>query len=202
MIASVLRLSREDFMSIRKANHNVFDTYTVHKIVYSLFPKQDGKTRSFLFCDKGGDVYGSRVFLILSKEQPVEPEIGDIESKVIPDDFLMQKYYSFEVNINPVKKDSQTGKIVPIKGRDELSKWFYDKAPSFGFNILPDSLQIRDTNVVQFIKENKKITYGKAVFFGRLEVIDREHFISSFENGIGKGKAFGFGLFQIVPIIY
>lgn len=199
MIASVLRLSRDEFISIRKENRNVFDAYTVHKLIYSLFPKEGEENRSFLFCDKGGNALEKR-FLILSKKEPLQPEIGQVESKTIPESFLGYNYYTFEVQVNPVKKDSKTGKIIPVKGRDALSEWFYKKAPSLGFNILPDTLLVGDTNIVQFEKEGKKITYGKAVFSGRLEVTDRQLFIKSFENGIGKGKAFGFGLFQIVPI--
>jgi len=35
---------------------------------------------------------------------------------------------------------------------------------------------------------------------GELYVIDSEQFKQSFRQGIGRGRAFGFGLLQIVPL--
>lgn len=199
MIASVLRLSRSDFMTIRNRNNGVFDTYTMHKIVYSLFPKESESTRSFLFVYKGGDFYEKRI-LLLSKNMPLQPEIGTLESQQVPESFLQQDYYGFEVLVNPVRRDSKTGKIKPVCGRDDIAAWFTAKAGALGFEIIQDSLSISDTDVLQFTKDNKKVTLGKALCKGRLRVTDRTLFIRTFEDGIGKGKAFGFGLFQIVPL--
>lgn len=200
MIASVLHISRADYEKIRENNKDVFDTYTLHKIVYSLFPRETTeKTRSFLFAYKGGDFYEKRI-LLLSKNKPAEPEYGTIESKEIPSDFLLQNLYGFEVQVNPVRRDSKNGKIIPVRGKDELLKWFSDKAPSFGFEVVPDSLSVSDTDVLKFNKEGHAVVLGKAVFVGKLKVTERQLFISTFENGLGREKAFGFGLFQIVPL--
>lgn len=199
MILSVLHLSRNDFQIIKNRNSGVFDTYTIHKIVYSLFPKEDDETRSFLFAYKGGNFYEKRI-LILSKNQPMLPEIGTIESKEVPAAFLEQEYYGFEVMINPVKRDGKTGKMIPVKGREEIKSWFIEKSGSFGFEIMPDSLSVSDTNVLQFTKDGKNVVLGKAKCVGRLHVIDKELFIKTFENGLGRSKAFGFGLLQIVPL--
>jgi CRISPR system Cascade subunit CasE len=35
---------------------------------------------------------------------------------------------------------------------------------------------------------------------GELEIVDRSLFIKSFQQGIGRGRAFGFGLLQIAPL--
>lgn len=199
MKASVLSLDRKDFDEIRKNNQGVFDAYTIHKIVYSLFPKQTDKTRDFLFVYQGGDYYEKRI-LIFSREDPKEPQYGTIETKDIPQAFLEQNYYGFTVQMNPVKREKTSGKIVPIRGRDELIDWFTQKSASFGFEVLADSLSVGDTDVIQFEKDNKKVVLGKAVFTGRLKVTDRKLFCKSFEEGIGKGKAFGFGLLQIIPL--
>lgn len=199
MILSVLHLSRKDFQLIKNRNSGVFDIYTIHKIVYSLFPKENNETRSFLFTYKGGDFHEKQI-LILSKNQPMLPEIGTIESKEIPVTFLEQKYYGFEVIINPVKRDSKTGKIIPIKKREEIMTWFIEKSGNYGFEIMPESLSVSDTNVLQFTKDKKNVVLGKAKCTGRLYVTNRELFIKAFENGLGRGKAFGFGLLQIVPL--
>jgi CRISPR system Cascade subunit CasE len=194
MIASVLRLSRSDCKEL-----GVRDAYSIHKIVYSLFPAQSDEERSFLYCDKGGD-FNERLILLLSKQPPLTPEHGEIESRVISDKFLEEDYYGFEVAMNPVTRDNKSRKIISVRGKEELLQWFTKKAPGYGFDILPDSLSIKETAVIQFEKSNDKVVLGKAVFIGKLKVTDRQLFIKSFHNGLGKGKAFGFGLFQIVPI--
>lgn len=199
MTASVLRISRDDFVKIREKNRGVFDIYTVHKLIYSLFPKEDDKERDFLFADKGGDFYEKR-YLILSKTEPAQSEFGSLERRQIPEAFLARNHYAFEVLVNPVKRDSRTGKIIPVKGRAELARWFTEKSPSYGFEILPDSLVVSDTDVLKFSKKGQDVVLGKAKFTGKLKVTDRQLFIKSFESGIGRGKAFGFGLLQIAPL--
>lgn len=199
MIASVLHLSREDFQIIKDSNKGVFDTYTIHKLVYSLFPQENETTRTFLFLYKGGDFHEKKI-LLLSKKEPLKPDIGFLESKELPAAFLEQDYYGFEVQMNPVRCDSKTRKLIPVKGKEEIAQWFSEKSGSFGFEILPASLSVSNTDVLQFDKDGKRVVLGKAVCTGRLKVTDRSLFISSFENGLGKGKAFGFGLLQIVPL--
>ena len=82
MLASVLNLSRSDCKALE-----LKDAYSLHRIIYSLFPKQDDKTRDFLFVDKGGD-WNSRQILILSDRVPENPRFGEVRSKEIPPSFL------------------------------------------------------------------------------------------------------------------
>jgi len=194
MIATVWRLSRSDCKILR-----VTDAYSIHRIVYSLFPKKEGKSRNFLFADKGG-TFNERVILILSEEQPERPAYGDLLSKEIPKSFLHQDHYGFEVVINPTIRDSKTGRIIPVRGRDSLLQWFTQKSSTYGFIVDKDSLSVSETNIIRFKKDSKEVILGKAKFTGKLTVIDRELFIKSFSNGLGRAKGFGFGLLQIVPI--
>lgn len=199
MIASILHISREQYQQIREANQGVFDTYTIHKLVYSLFPQREEESRRFLFAYKGGDFSEKRV-LILSHDSPLDPKYGTINSKEVPASFLAQDYYGFEVQINPVRRDNKTKCLIPVRGKEELLAWFTEKAPSSGFSVMPGSLSVGSTDVLQFKKDGKQVVLGKAVFIGRLKVTDRQLFIHSFANGLGKGKAFGFGLLQIIPV--
>ncbi len=199
MYLSMLSLSRSDFEKIR--NGKKFDAYTLHKVVYTLFPKEDESSRTFLFVDKGGD-FNKRNILILSKNMPLQSEVGTLVSKEISPEYLQSDYYGFEVQMNPVRRDSKTKKIIPIRGSEkpELLKWFSQKVESFGFKVMDESLSVSDTQVVTFTKDGKNVVLSKAVFTGRLQVIDRNLFVKSFQEGLGRGKAFGFGLLQIIPI--
>lgn len=194
MIASVLRLSRSDCKEL-----NIRDAYSLHKVVYSLFPQTNNDKRSFLYCDKGGNFH-ERVILLLSDTPPVKQNYGEIESRPIPSDFLEKNFYGFEIVMNPVMRDNKSRKLIPVKGKDNMLVWFAQKASGYGFHILPNSLSVKETDVITFEKGKDKIVLSKAVFIGKLKVTNREVFIKSFKQGLGRGKAFGFGLFQIIPI--
>jgi CRISPR system Cascade subunit CasE len=194
MIASILKLSRSDCKTLK-----ITDPYSIHRTVYSLFPKIDNKERDFLFADKGGD-FNERRILILSKRPPQIPEYGVVESKNISESFLAFDTYGFEVRLNPVKRDKKTGKIVPVLKRENLLEWFCGKSESWGFITDRESLQIQSTGVQSFEKQNGEVTQNTVTFIGKLTVSSRDLFIKSFEQGIGRGKSFGFGLLQIIPL--
>ena len=195
MIASVLKLNRADCRALK-----LEDAYSIHRIVYSLFPKQDSETRDFLFADKGGD-WNCRQVLILSERKPASPEFGEIESREIPESFLLWENYGFEVIVNPTQRNGPSKKTMPIRGMENLHKWFIRKAPALGFEVEPESLQVTRIGVKRFDKnKEERITHGSATFIGKLRVTDRQAFVKSFKLGIGRAKGFGFGLLQIVPI--
>ncbi len=199
MIASILTLSRDECKALE-----LKDAYSVHRIVYSLFPQQKhGEIRDFLYADKGGD-WNCRRILILSERKPELPEFGQIESKEIHDSFLNWDYYGFEVILNPTTRNGPSQKTMPVRGMENLRKWFLKKVPALGFEVEPKSLQVSHVGVISFDKnkEGKTFTqtHGSATFIGRLKVINRGDFINSFKQGIGRAKGFGFGLLQIMPL--
>lgn len=194
MILSMYKLDRNDFRSLK-----ITDLYSIHRIVYDLFPKKEDSQREFLFADKGGD-WKRRRILILSKDAPKIPEFGAIESKKIPETFLDYQNYGFEIVLNPTTREGSTKKVLPVKGKENLNVWFKRKAEDAGFCINEQKLEISNTGVVVFNKDNAECTFNTATFKGTLQVVDKQKFIHSFEDGIGRAKGFGFGLLQLVPI--
>ncbi|MCF7939147.1 MAG: type I-E CRISPR-associated protein Cas6/Cse3/CasE [Spirochaetales bacterium] len=194
MVASVLYLFRKDIKALK-----ITDAYGVHRVVYSLFPRDNEQERRFLYCDISSEKAKKQI-LILSKKPPKAREYGSLKSKKISEDFLHGDFYGFRVRINPVMRKTGNPKPVPITGVENLLAWFYRRAPDFGFQVVDETLQVSDIGVQQINKGNHLITHGVAVFSGVLSVINRERFVGSFENGIGRAKGFGFGLLQIVPL--
>jgi CRISPR system Cascade subunit CasE len=203
MYAAGLRLSRNDVKALK-----ITDAYSLHRVVYDLFDdirspqqKQASLPSGILYADKGGDFH-SRLILMLANRPPnPAPKHGEVESKAIAAAFLQHNRYTFEVAVNPGKRDKQTGKIVAVRGREAINAWFVDRAEkSWGFKVNPINLQIEKMAVQSFKKDNQIVTHGSATFKGELQVIDREKFSQSFRQGIGRGRAFGFGLLQIVPL--
>ena len=150
----------------------------------------------------GGDKYG-RQLLILSDRQPREPEYGKfVRTEPIPEAFFGFSAYRFEIVVNPVKRDSRTQKRTPLCNREDITRWFLEKAPSWGFEVQESSFQVAEINADIFWKGEQKITLGKARVTGTLTVIDKKCFTQSVCRGIGHGKAFGCGLLQVAPIVF
>lgn len=202
MYASLLRLNRVDLKNLK-----ITDNYSIHRVVYDLFDdvrsleeKNASVTSGLLYVDKGGD-YEMKEILILSDRAPKNERKLNIETKKIDDEFLNAKVYQFEVVVNPTKRDSKSRKLIPIRGRESIAHWFYEKAPSsWGFDIKQDSLVVEQTWVSEFNKSNHRVIHSAARLSGQLIVSDQELFVQSFKKGIGRGRAFGFGLLQIIPL--
>ncbi len=214
MIASVLHLGRADCKAL-----NITDTYSIHRVVYDLFDdiraeseKQQNVSSGILYVDKGGDIRGRKI-LMLSNRQPNVPSHGQLsELRRIPDTFLDYPRYRFEVVINPTKRTSGGGRLIAIRKtkdpllqneestRQKIAKWFIEKAPQWGFEVKPEHLAVGNVSVKRFEKDGQTITQAQAQVLGQLTVINKEKFIQSFQQGIGRGRSFGCGLLQIVPI--
>jgi len=201
MILSQLVISREEMLK-----EKIWGDYSIHRIVYSLFEDQrdvlekhnGNKGSGFVYVDKNNGKEGHKV-IILSNRLPKKLNYGELSLKEIGPDFLMHEDYFFEILINPSYRDHKTKKIVPIYKEDEAKKWFEDKAQAnWGFTVVHSDIK---SNVLKrFKKANHQVTIHGSYISGKLSVTDQEKFINSFKNGLGRGKAFGFGLLQLVPI--
>ncbi|MCR5563822.1 MAG: type I-E CRISPR-associated protein Cas6/Cse3/CasE [Desulfovibrio sp.] len=191
------RLSPAETHSLR-----LIDVYSLHRIVYDLFEDvRQGRRDSssgILFADKGSR-RGVRTILILSDRLPRIPEYGDLQSRKVTECYLQADSYSFEVIINPVRRDNASRKLVPIRGRDAVAQWFSSKAPHWGFEADETSLQVKTLDVQSFSKKVYEVTIAMATITGILRVKDRQSFVRSFCQGLGRAKAFGCGLLQIIP---
>ncbi|ATO34358.1 type I-E CRISPR-associated protein Cas6/Cse3/CasE [Dickeya dianthicola] len=207
LFASALHLDRAAVKALKMT-----DAYSLHRVVYSLFSDERSETEKhshiqsgIVYADQGGD-FQSRKVLIVSDRQPatqVDDQYGKVISNPISDSFLSHSRYRFKVQVNPVRKDKQSGKRIAVKGRSDIAAWFLQRAAnSWGFEVDPQTLQVDAIEVLQFQdKVGRQVTLGNAHIQGQLTVTDPLQFHNSFKNGIGKGRAFGCGLLQIVPII-
>ncbi|WP_058914445.1 type I-E CRISPR-associated protein Cas6/Cse3/CasE [Entomohabitans teleogrylli] len=199
---SVLRL---DVSACRQLN--ITDGYSLHRVVYGLFDdirsdeqKQSSVISGIQWVDKGGDARGRRV-LILSNRPPKEPNVGELETRTLPEGFLSSHHYRFTVCLNPTRRDRGTHKLIPILGRDAIGAWFCQRASGWGFHVDPLQVQVDAIKVMRFdAGAQKNVTLQQATLSGRLTVVDLRLFKRSFMSGIGRGRAFGCGLLQIVPL--
>ena len=84
----------------------LYDSYSVHKAVFTLFEDarlgDRKKPSGVVYADKGMRG-GRRTILILSDRKPKEPSVGGIAVRNLPDPYLGYSAYSFEIVINAVK---------------------------------------------------------------------------------------------------
>ncbi len=207
LYASILELDRKAVKELR-----ITDPYSLHRVVYSLFPdirngdeKRTGRSSGIVFVDQGGDFFVRKI-LILSNRLPascVKPGCGNVQTREIPSRFLGYDRYRFKVVVNPCIRRSATRKLEPVRGRQAVGRWFCERSErNWGFIVLREYLQVDSMDVLQFAGKSKHlITISRAVIQGVLKVTDKERFRQSFAAGLGRGRAFGCGLLQIVPQI-
>ncbi|MDC0662562.1 type I-E CRISPR-associated protein Cas6/Cse3/CasE [Marinobacter sp. SS21] len=207
MIASVLHLDRRSVKALR-----ITDAYSLHRVVYSLYndvrdeqQKQASTTSGILYADQGGDARGRKVLMLANREPmvTVDGEHGAVQSRAIPDDFLEHQQYRFKVIVNPTRRDSASRKLVAVRGREPVAQWFSERAKaSWGFEVDPQHLQVDRIDVLRFKdKQQRQVTIGQAHVKGLLSITDKAQFANSFTQGVGRARAYGCGLLQIVPVI-
>jgi CRISPR system Cascade subunit CasE len=205
-IASVLHLDRRAVKALR-----IVDLYSLHRVVYSLYDdvresdqKNASEASGILFADQGGDFNGRRILMLANRPPAdcIDGQYGRVEMKAIPANFLNQAGYRFKVIVNPTRRDSATRKLIPVKGREAIAEWFAHRAPqSWGFSLLPERLQVDKVDVLRFKdKAQRSVTICQAHVQGQLLITDQMQFRNSFMRGIGRARAFGCGLLQIVPL--
>lgn len=207
MIASVLHLDRRAVKALR-----ITDAYSLHRVVYSLYEdvrneneKQGSEASGILYADQGGDVRGRKILMLANRtpKEAVNDEHGQVLSKVIPEGFLDHREYRFKVIVNPTRRYSASRKLLPVKGRDAVAEWFIQRAiSSWGFEVATEHLQVDNIEVQQFKdKQQRPVTIAQAHVQGVLRITDPTQFENSFTQGIGRARAYGCGLLQIVPVI-
>ena len=178
--------------------HRIKDTYSLHRVVYSMFPKENDPGR-ILFVDRGA-AKGIREILVQSRIMPDMPEDVPASIRKISEKFFAAGKYRFEILLNPVKCDSKSQKRLPVTGQLPLLNYFSDRMGKWGFEADLNYLEVFSLPSIKFTCNDRQYRFNRAKFRGILTVTDMDLFRQNFVSGIGHGKAFGFGLMQLVPI--
>lgn len=213
---------------IARVEH-VFDNYAWHKKIWDCFPNMPDSQRNFLTrIDPLEGAFRVWILADTKPVCPRWCSTEDFALNEISPTFLSHRYYAFDVRSNPVKALAQrdanghplfkangkrkSGKRIPLVQPDELRAWLIRKGEvrgrdketgadvSGGFRIVEDRhLEISPMVESHFRKKGHSAYHGGVQFRGTLEVTDREHFIKTYQAGIGSAKGFGFGLLLLAP---
>ena len=215
MYLSRVKILAEDPEKLAKILQD--DHYKLHQTLWRLFPDRN-KTdkRHFLF--KRDDSGSFPLFYLLSAEQPQSLDnILKVETKDFNPQLNIGDKLAFSLRANPVIKlyGSKDRHDVVIHLKQSLSKserleisqaaleqqageqWLQKRAEKNGFKL--QSVIANGYQQHQFKKPNVKedIKLSSLDFEGVLEITEVEKFKKVLYEGIGSGKAFGFGLFLI-----
>lgn len=122
--------------------------------------------------------------------------------------------YNFRLRANPTKRLGKSaqydkGKRVGLYKIEEQLQWLQRKAGQHGFGIhsvMPIQPQQIHTRIPQHGGGARQETvphdakFFSVQFDGMLQVTDSQSFLEAIHNGIGSGKAFGFGLLSLAPV--
>lgn len=208
----------------------VFDSYAWHKKLWECFPGRPDNARDFMTrIDPLEGGFRAWILSKQKPVCPAWSAGEEFSTKQISSSFLSHRYYAFDLKANPVKVVVQydengqplrqangkrkRGKRVPLVNQDDLKEWLVRKGNircrdqetgqdvSGGFRLVEGRpLEISPMMENYFRKQNQSAYHGGVQFRGTLEVIDREAFIRTYQEGIGSAKGFGFGLLLLAPI--
>lgn len=111
----------------------------------------------------------------------------------------------FRIRANPTRsvmqKDGKStrGKVCQHVTVDQQLQWIVEKSKKCGFSIEGPGLNVdissRDT--LKFKKKNTTVSLAAAVFEGTLKIEDAKLFVDTIKSGLGRAKAYGFGMITV-----
>jgi len=199
----------------RRKIKNLSHVGAFHNWVENSFPKEikfKQRSRKLWRIDK---LNGKEYLLIVSSEKP---DIQILEKYGVQDS-AETKYYGdflgklkngqkmkFRVVLNPVisipQRNGERGIVKPHVTIEYQMKYLLDRSEKNGFIINEEEVNVVERGYVEFKKpKNKSIRLVKVVYEGILTIKDVDIFRNILINGIGKKKAYGFGMITVIPVI-
>lgn len=111
----------------------------------------------------------------------------------------------FRVVLNTTKSISNRkfgrGKVIPLTSEEDQIKYLIDRSEKNGFELHPEDFYLVRSGFEKVLKNGEqRLDLVKAEFQGELTIIDIEKFKDTLVNGIGKKKAYGFGMMTVIPM--
>lgn len=213
MYLSRVEINYDNLKTMRDLAH----VETFHAWVEESFPEEwltHTRSRKLWRVDT---LQGKQYLLVLSNSQP---DLTKLEKYGVAHTAATKNYDSlltslkkgdrlqFRVALNPVislpSEQGQDGKrprgrVVPHVTHAQQIEFLASRAQKYGFSLEAGEFDIVERGSSYFRKSQKPIRLVKAVYQGFLTVEDVELFRNTLVNGIGKKKAYGFGMMTVIP---
>lgn len=209
MYLSRVKIDTENRRKIRDLTH----LGAFHSWVENSFPDEAMagiRTRKLWRIDHLG---GRAYLLVVSKHRP---DLIYLEKYGVPgsaetknyDSFLEQiregRAYRFRATLNPVHSvyqgQGQRGRVYPEITVQQQMEFLKRRDEKYGFRLKEGEYRITERKYEILKKPNQRqIRLSKVTYEGRLVVLDAEVFRKTLIEGIGKKKAYGFGMMTVIP---
>lgn len=173
-----------------RSEEDLQDQFVAHSIVASLCPPDKGRA---LFRTEADD---EGTFILL--QSPARPRFDlmpqlNFQTKAIHIE-LEKGNYGFRVFCNPVRLDTNGKRIGVIQETDRKTWLDFVFGQGGGMKPVWEATSSSFCGIRQLSRDRRKITACAVMFSGAVEIQDTEKAEQLLLNGIGKCKAFGFGL--------
>jgi len=183
-----------------------------HNWVETSFPEEFGageRSRKLWRIDR---VKGKTYLLIVSQDKPDMKQLevygvpGTGQCKIY-DTFLNSleqgQKMLFRLTANPVravKEGGQRGKIYPHITAAQQLEYLERRAQKLGFLLLENNYQIVQRDFLTLRKKGgKSVNLARAIYEGSLIIESADIFRRTLTEGVGKEKAYGFGMMTVIP---
>lgn len=195
---------------MRELNH----VGAYHNWVEQAFPEEvDRKIRSRKLWRI--DCLAGKRYLLLVSER--EPSRELLESRGVKGSFASKEYdtflstihtgdqFRFRIVLNPVhavlEDERKRGKVYPLYAEKDQLQFLLDRGPKHGFTVSEDQVMIVERGQERLLKKgNHSTNLVKAVYEGRLKVLDSSQFVDLLIHGMGREKAYGFGMMTVIKV--
>ena len=185
-----------------------------HSWVEDSFPEEEKRGERSRKLWRLDTLHGKTYLLVLSESKPELEKLekygvhGTAQTKSY-DSFLRNiqagELYRFRAVLNP--EHSQTiglnerGRVFPEVTVNQQLAYLERRAEKNGFELLPEEYTITDRRYVVLKKSGQKpVHLCQAAYEGVLRVKDTGVFRHALVDGIGRKKAYGFGMMTVIPM--
>lgn len=210
MYLSRVELDVQNRQKIRDLTH----VGAYHSWVEDSFPDEEKRGERSRKLWRLDPIHGKTYLLVVSEDKPDLEKLekygvsGTAQSKTY-DTFLDKveagRLYRFRAVLNPEHSSSiganKRGRVFPEVTVSQQLAFLERKAERNGFELVPKEYTITDRRYVVLKKSGEKpVHLCQATYEGILRVKDAEVFRSALIHGIGRKKAYGFGMMTVIPV--
>jgi len=198
----------------RQVRRELHSPYELHRTLLRAFPDEEaGGPGRVLFRLEPLRRHPQPVLLVQSEKEPdwhrarniwppdyLAPDTADrkaLECKPYNPTFATGQRLYFRLRANPTVK--RAGQRLGLLTEQEQAHWLARKGEQGGFQ--PVSVLIVPEGMVKCRKtsapDGPVLTHYAVTFEGTLRVTDPDRFVETIRQGVGSGKAFGFGLLSV-----
>ncbi|KOY76076.1 CRISPR system CASCADE complex protein CasE [Apilactobacillus kunkeei] len=210
MYLSRVEIDLNNHQKVQDLNH--LGAY--HNWVEQSFPDEINKsirTRKLWRID---ELDQKKYLLVMSQSKPSIDQFErygvNNSSSVIDYDKFLDKlkngmHARFRVVLNPSiskstgKKSGKRGVVYECLSLESQLEYLENRAEKNGFQLLENQYGVQKSTSELLIKSKKHCYIKKVSYEGQLVITDTNKFLNMLRNGLGRKKAYGCGMFTIIP---